>query len=101
MAKIPNPKTKNTNFSIELDPPEQFRLGAEGDLENESLLQIGNGTYKEVNASAYERAQAKTSERRQKKTRKEGLAETSPSAPLKLNTTTRQTVDCQIPMLNI
>ena len=72
MPKIPNPKTKRTHFTIELDPPGQVQLGAEGDLDNDSLLYIGNGPYKQVDAPAEERAQAKASERRQKKTRKRG-----------------------------
>ena len=38
MPKIPKPKSKITHFSIELDPPEQFRLGAEDDLDNDTLL---------------------------------------------------------------
>ena len=36
MPKIPNPNSKHTHFSIELDPPGQFQFGAEGDLDNDS-----------------------------------------------------------------
>ena len=36
IPKIPNPKTKHTHFTIELDPPGQFQFGAEGDLDNDS-----------------------------------------------------------------